>query len=46
LDAPNVSSNEADLAEGGFLTVDELRADFDRLETWSQIAINALYGGN
>ncbi|QDT59539.1 hypothetical protein SV7mr_20470 [Stieleria bergensis] len=46
LDAPNVSSNEDDLAEGGFLTVDELRSDFDRLETWSQIAIKALYGDN
>ena len=43
LERPEVKSNEADLAEGGFISVDELREEMDRLETWSQIAINALY---
>lgn len=43
LDRPEVKSNEADLAEGGFVSVDELREEMDRLETWSQIAINALF---
>ncbi|TWU34434.1 phosphoesterase [Novipirellula artificiosorum] len=43
LQSPDVKSNEADLAEGGFVRVDELKADIDRLETWSQIAIGALY---
>lgn len=43
LDRPEVSSNEADLAEGEFLTVEELRSQFDRLETWSQLCLNALF---
>lgn len=40
---PNVESNESDLAEGGFVDVDELKQDLERLETWSQLALNALY---
>ena len=44
LEQPLVSSNEADLAEGGFISVEELFDDFDRLETWSQLALQALYG--
>jgi len=43
LEEPEVSSNESDLAEGGFVTIDDLRAQKDRLETWSQLAIDALY---
>ncbi|TWU37577.1 hypothetical protein Q31b_43650 [Novipirellula aureliae] len=43
LSTPDVKSNEADLADGGFVSIDELRADMERLETWSQIAIQALY---
>ena len=43
LEGPEVSSNEADLAEGGFVTIEDLRAERDRLETWSQLAIDALY---
>ena len=44
LDSPSVASNEADLAEGGFVSIAELRAQHDRLETWSQLALDALYG--
>jgi len=44
LEQPAVSSNEADLAEGGFVSVDELFEEMDRLETWSQLAIQSLYG--
>lgn len=44
LEKPLVSSNESDLAEGGFVSVEELFDDMDRLETWSQLAIKALYG--
>lgn len=40
---PHVRSNEPELAEGGFVSLEELLADFDRLETWSQLAIRALY---
>lgn len=43
LESPAVKSNEADLAEGGFVSIDRLRSEIDRLETWSQLAINALY---
>ncbi len=40
---PHVKSNESDLAEGGFVSVEQLRAEMDRMETWSQLAIEALY---
>ena len=40
---PKVDSNEEDLAEGGFVSVAKLREENDRLETWSQLAIEALY---
>ncbi len=43
LESPNVESNEDDLAEGGFVSVADLKQDMDRLETWSQLAIKALY---
>lgn len=43
LEGPDVASNEADLAEGSFVSVEELRSDMDRLETWSQLAIQALF---
>ena len=43
LETPHVESNEADLTEGGFVSVAELKNELDRLETWSQLAINALY---
>ncbi len=43
LEQPHVQSNEADLSEGGFVSVDELLEDFERLETWSQLAIKALF---
>ena len=35
--------NESDLAEGGFVSVEQLIQEMDRLETWSQLAIKALY---
>jgi predicted NUDIX family phosphoesterase len=43
LERPEVKSNEAELAEGGFVSVEELREQMDRLETWSQLAIKALF---
>lgn len=43
LESPTVRSNEDDLAEGGFVSVKELKQDRDRLETWSQLALDALY---
>lgn len=41
---PKVSSAEADLAEGQFVHVDQLLAEIDAYESWSQIAIGALFG--
>ena len=43
LQSPSVTSNESDLAEGGFVTVASLREQMNQLETWSQLAIKALY---
>ncbi len=43
LERPAVRSNEADLADGGFVSLKELRRSFDRLETWSQLALQALH---
>jgi predicted NUDIX family phosphoesterase len=43
LEEPSVSSNEADLAEGGFVSIEDLLNEKERLETWSQLAIEALY---
>ena len=44
LETPNVASNEDDLAEGGFVSLDELWRERERLETWSQLALEAMYG--
>ena len=43
LETPTVTSNEEDLADGGFVSVSTLKEQRDRLETWSQLAIDALY---
>jgi len=43
LESPSVSSREDDLADGGFVPLAELRDQFDRLETWSQLTLGALY---
>lgn len=44
LEQPSVRSNESDLADGGFVAVEDLLAQMDHLETWSQLAIVAIYG--
>jgi predicted NUDIX family phosphoesterase len=41
---PKVTPREADLLDAGFLPVSELFARIDRLETWSQFCLRALYG--
>lgn len=43
VEEPNVESAEADLAEGQFLPVEQLIAEIDAYESWSQIAIRALF---
>lgn len=42
LERPEVIPREEGLAEAGFVSLDELRGDFERLETWSQIALGYL----
>jgi len=41
---PRVTSNEDDLLQAGFVPVDELRKSLDRMETWSSICFEALFG--
>ncbi len=40
---PNVASNEPNLIEVGFVPIEELRQDLDRMETWSSICFKALF---
>lgn len=42
LETDCVSSNEDSIAEVGFFSPEELRAERDRLETWSQLCLDAL----
>ncbi len=39
LDRPAVTAREADLADGGFIDLADLRAGSERLETWSQLCL-------
>ena len=41
---PNVSAREMEISDAGFLPADEILADLDSYETWSQICLKALYG--
>ncbi len=41
LDSPTVTAGEKAIAELGFFTPEELRANRDQLETWSQIVLDA-----
>lgn len=45
LEAPAVRPREADLADAGFAPVEELLAQREQFETWSQICLTALFGG-
>lgn len=40
---PNVVSNESDLIESGFMSLDELRKYKDQMESWSAISLNACF---
>ncbi|MDR2114828.1 MAG: phosphoesterase [Planctomycetaceae bacterium] len=44
LNEPNVTSNEPDLIESGFVPVNEMLRDLSAFESWSSICIEALYG--
>lgn len=41
---PQISANEAEISDAGFLPVAELMADLDSYETWSRICLESLFG--
>jgi predicted NUDIX family phosphoesterase len=43
---PAVRPREEDILEAGFRPVQEILADLDRFESWSQIVVRALFGRN
>ena len=45
VEEPAVRPRESELIECGFRPVDDLLADCSGFETWSQICLNALFGG-
>ena len=42
---PEVRSREPDIIESGFRAVEDILADLEGFETWSQISMRALFGG-
>jgi len=42
--APRVRPRETEILEAGFRPVQDILADLDQFETWSQIAVRALFG--
>ncbi|MDR3110810.1 MAG: phosphoesterase [Planctomycetaceae bacterium] len=44
LEEPNVVPNETDIIESGFVPVEELLRNSEEFETWSSIALQALFG--
>jgi predicted NUDIX family phosphoesterase len=45
LETPDIRPRESELVECGFRPVEELLADLSQFETWSQICLEALFGG-
>jgi predicted NUDIX family phosphoesterase len=45
VERPEVASRESELVECGFETLEQLLADRERFETWSQITLDALASG-
>lgn len=43
LSGPSVRAREVDLLEAGFLPLSQIRSEIDRLETWSRLALEALF---
>lgn len=44
VEAPNVRPREADILDGRFTPVSDILARLDQFESWSQIAVRALFG--
>ena len=45
VERPAVRPNESEIIDSGFRPVDEILADMSGFETWSQICLQALFGG-
>jgi predicted NUDIX family phosphoesterase len=45
VERPAVQPRESDILDAGFRPVEELLAEPERCETWSQICLGALFGG-
>ena len=43
VEEPNVQSNETEIAEAGFLPIDEIMNNLEVYETWSTICLKALF---
>lgn len=43
LETPAAHAREVDLVDSGFVPLSQLRRDFDRLETWSQLCLRHLF---
>lgn len=43
LQTPEVTPNEDDICDAGFVRLQSLREDFDSLEIWSQLSLEALF---
>ncbi|QDS98987.1 phosphoesterase [Adhaeretor mobilis] len=44
VESPGVAQREDDITDAGFKPVEELLADIDGFESWSQIVLRAMYG--
>ena len=43
VEQPNVFANESGIVDAGFRSIEELVAEIDQFETWSQICLRALF---
>lgn len=43
VEQPQVRPREADILDSGFRSLDQLRTELDRMETWSSICLQAIY---
>jgi predicted NUDIX family phosphoesterase len=46
LERPSMRPREEDIIDGSFRPVDAILSDLSGFETWSQICMEALYGGD
>ncbi|MFC1757818.1 phosphoesterase [Planctomycetota bacterium] len=44
VETPDVRSREEEIADAGFLSIDQLRNETEQMESWSRICFDALFG--